>query len=104
LTTPAFPRRGGTRSGWRAGTAARSASSPTARSGSRSAAATDEASCPLDWRLFIPEEWDEDQERRRKAHLPDDIRHVEKWKLALEAIDELRDWGLRPPVILADSG
>jgi SRSO17 transposase len=67
-------------------------------------AATDEASCPLDWRLFIPEEWDEDQERRRKAHLPDDIRHVEKWKLALEAIDELRDWGLRPPVILADSG
>jgi SRSO17 transposase len=67
-------------------------------------AATDEASCPLNWRLFIPVEWDEDQERRREAHLPDDIRHAEKWKLALEAIDELRDWGIRPPVLLADSG
>ena len=30
-------------------------------------AATDVASCPLDWRLFIPEEWDEDSERRAKA-------------------------------------
>jgi hypothetical protein len=23
---------------------------------------SDEASCPLDWRLFIPEEWDEDSD------------------------------------------
>src|SRR5213083_2936688 len=26
-------------------------------------AATDEASCPLDWRLFLPEEWDRDEQR-----------------------------------------
>lgn len=25
-------------------------------------AASEQASCPLDWRLFIPEEWDEDSE------------------------------------------
>jgi SRSO17 transposase len=69
-------------------------------------AATDEASCPLDWRLFLPEEWDEgtdfNRDRRRKAGLADDIHHVEKWRLALEMLDELNDWGLTPPVILAD--
>jgi SRSO17 transposase len=65
-------------------------------------AASDVASCPLDWRLFLPAEWDDDPERRAKAHLPDEIRHTEKWRLALEMIDELREWGLMPPVILAD--
>jgi SRSO17 transposase len=33
-------------------------------------AATDQASCPLDWRLFLPEEWNHDAERRRAAHEP----------------------------------
>jgi SRSO17 transposase len=69
-------------------------------------AATENASCPLDWRLFIPEEWDEDSEfnqaRRAKAKLPEDVHHVEKWRLALEMIDELRGWGIKPPVILGD--
>jgi SRSO17 transposase len=70
-------------------------------------AASEQASCPLDWRLFIPEEWDEDsesnQDRREKAKLPEDIHHVEKWRLALAMIDELRSWGLDPPVLLGDS-
>jgi SRSO17 transposase len=69
-------------------------------------ACSDEASCPLDWRLFVPEEWDEEtkwnKERREKAHLPHDVHHVEKWRLALEMIDELIGWGIEPPVILAD--
>jgi SRSO17 transposase len=67
-------------------------------------AATDEASCRLDWRLFLPAEWDEDRERRRKVHLPAEIRHRPKWRLALAMIDELRSWGLEPPVILGDAG
>jgi SRSO17 transposase len=69
-------------------------------------AATDAASCPLDWRLFIPEEWDDpgefNQDRRAKAKLPEDAHHVEKWRLGLEMIDELIGWGLEPPVVLAD--
>jgi SRSO17 transposase len=69
-------------------------------------ACSDEASCPLDWRLFIPEEWDEDsefnQQRREKAKLPEDVDHVEKWRLALQMIDELCSWGLQPPVVLGD--
>ena len=57
-------------------------------------AATDRASCPLDWRLFLPQEWDDDAERRRKAHVPAGERHRPKWQLALELLDELTDWAL----------
>ncbi|MGH2985217.1 MAG: IS701 family transposase [Solirubrobacterales bacterium] len=67
-------------------------------------AATDQASCPLDWRLFLPEEWDEDEQRRRKAHLPEGLRHEPKWRLALRMIDELREWGLESKPVLADGG
>jgi SRSO17 transposase len=34
-------------------------------------AATDRASCPLSWRIFLPAAWDDDHERRAKAHVPD---------------------------------
>lgn len=67
-------------------------------------AACDAASCPLDWRIFLPEAWDEDLERRGKAHVPDDVRHREKWRLALDMIDELGAWGLVAPLIAADAG
>jgi SRSO17 transposase len=65
-------------------------------------AVTDAASCPLDWRLFLPESWDADAERRRTAHVPDHERHRPKWQLALDLLDELAGWELAPPVVLAD--
>lgn len=65
-------------------------------------AANDDASCPLDWRLFLPEEWDEDQERRAKVHLPAEVRHEPKWRQALSMLDELREWGLDAKPVLAD--
>jgi SRSO17 transposase len=67
-------------------------------------AASDEASCPLDWRVFLPEAWDDDDERRAKAHVPDEVRHREKWRLALDMLDELGEWGLVPPLVCADAG
>jgi len=67
-------------------------------------AASEAASCPLDWRLFLPEAWDEDGERRAKAHLPAEEHHRPKWQLALEMLDELRSWGLSPPPVVADAG
>jgi len=67
-------------------------------------AATDRASCPLDWRIYLPVEWDRDRERRRKAHVPDDVGHAPKWRLALDMIDELRGWGVQPPSVCADAG
>ncbi len=67
-------------------------------------AVTDRASCPLDWRLFLPEEWDADEERRKRAKIPEEVRHREKWRLALDIIDELIAWGLARKVVQADGG
>jgi SRSO17 transposase len=69
-------------------------------------AVTEHASCPLDWRLFVPERWDEPAMATRRAacHLPEQVHHRPKWQLVLDLLDELAGWGLRPPVLLADSG
>lgn len=67
-------------------------------------AVTDRASCPLGWRLFLPEAWDQDTVRRAKAKIPDDVRHVPKWQLALAIADELIAWGLPRRVVQADGG
>ncbi len=58
------------------------------------------ASCAADWRLFCPESWDDKalgdpvaaaraRCRRERARIPGDVRHTEKWRLALEMIDEM---------------
>ena len=67
-------------------------------------AASDRASCPLGWRLFIPESWDQDEVRRRRARIPEDARHVPKWQLALQIIEQLIAWGLPRRVVQADGG
>jgi SRSO17 transposase len=65
-------------------------------------AATPQASCPIDWRLFMPAEWDADP-RREACRVPEGVTHEPKWKLALQMIDELCEWGLTPPVVLGDA-
>jgi SRSO17 transposase len=67
-------------------------------------AVTEQASCPLDWRLFVPESWDDDPDRRAACHLPERVRHRPKWQLGLDMLDELDTWGLAPPVLVADAG
>ncbi|MFI6360216.1 IS701 family transposase [Streptomyces sp. NPDC050743] len=67
-------------------------------------AVTDTASVPLQWRLFLPKEWDSDVDRRRRCRVPDGVGHREKWRLALDTLDELATWGLVPPVVVADAG
>ena len=67
-------------------------------------AASEVASCPIDWRLFLPQAWDDDPERRARAHLPDGERHRAKWRLALEMLDELAGWGVAIPAVVADAG
>lgn len=67
-------------------------------------AATDEASFPLDWRLYVPEAWDDTcaetkeaaasvQARRERAGIPNTVRHRTKWSQALEMIAEISTWG-----------
>ena len=78
---------------------------------------SDHASAAVDWRLFIPDSWDdataEDDEllagairaRRRRAGIPDRVRHKEKWRQALEMLDEVRDrWELPGLPVVADAG
>ena len=78
-------------------------------------AATDAASCPLNWRLYIPESWDDVcldtnenakgiAARRAQAGIPETVRHRTKWSQSLEMIDELASWGHRPPAVVADAG
>jgi SRSO17 transposase len=75
--------------------------------------ATDQESCPINWRLFMPESWDPSSpkasadviQRRAAAGIPDDEHHRPKWQLALECLDEALSWGLPPPpVAVADCG
>ena len=67
-------------------------------------AVTEQASCPLDWRLFLPESWEGDTTRRAACQVPERVRHRPKWQLILDMLDELDQWGLRPPVLVADAG
>lgn len=69
----------------------------------RAPAATDTASCPLQWRLFLPKEWVSDTGRRTVTRVPIEVTHREKWRLALDMLDTLADSGLRPPVVVADA-
>jgi SRSO17 transposase len=67
-------------------------------------AITEHASCPLDWRLFLPEGWDNDHQRRVACHVPEQVHHRPKWQLVLDMLDELAGWELLPPVLVADCG
>ena len=70
------------------------------------------ASCPANWRLFVPERWDprspkataDVAARRARAGIPDEVEHREKWRLGLDMLDEMTGWGLTPPLAVADSG
>ena len=65
--------------GWARSTTARSASSwptpPTA------------GYAPLDRRLYLPEDWADDEARREKCHVPPEVKFQEKWQIALDLLD-----------------
>ena len=88
---------------------------------------TEGSSCAADWRLFCPESWDDTAladpvaaagaaRRRQRAGIPDEVRHREKWRLALDMIEEMAGpcgWGVLDlataaggprPVVSADIG
>ncbi len=66
--------------------------------------ATEQASVPLDWVVYLPESWTRDRARCRKASVPKErMQFSPKWVLALEAIDRVRGWGLPPGVVGADA-
>jgi len=62
------------------------------------------ASLPMAYRLYLPEEWSEDEERRRKAGVPKEIGFKTKPEIALEQIEACCKAGLPRGVVLMDAG
>jgi SRSO17 transposase len=50
--------------------------------------------CPVDIRLFMPKNWENDKARREKAKIPDYIRHQTKPQMALRMIQDLKARGI----------
>ena len=46
--------------------------------------ASREGSVPVDYQLYLPEEWALDAQRRRTAKIPDTVRFATKSQIALE--------------------
>jgi len=57
---------------------------------------------PLDWALYLPEEWCGDPARRRKAKIPDDIAFETKPQLAVGLIERAATWRIPRAPVLGD--
>jgi len=97
-------------------------------------AVTDSASAAINWALFLPKSWDDTtvtdtdtiakiRRRRARCRIPDHLRHQEKWRLALDLLDQILGpvdppagspggagdaavpgWGLAKRPVIADAG
>jgi len=59
---------------------------------------------PVSTRLYLPAEWANDAPRRARAHVPAGSRFQTKSEIALDLLDQARDWGVRFRCVVADSG
>jgi len=66
--------------------------------------ATADASLPIAWRLYLPEAWASDAERRTAAKVPQDVTFKTKPEIALDQVRAAQAAGVPPGVILADAG
>jgi SRSO17 transposase len=66
--------------------------------------ANDAVSLPIAYRLYLPQAWADDPERRKTAKVPDDVTFQTKPQIALDQIRAAQVQGIAPGVILADAG
>jgi SRSO17 transposase len=66
--------------------------------------ASDHASLPVAFRLYLPEPWANDEERRRKAAVPADIAFQTKPQIALDQIRQAIADRVPEGIVLADAG
>jgi SRSO17 transposase len=65
---------------------------------------TEKASMPVAFRLYLPDSWIQDRERRKKTRVPDAMRFQTKPEIALDQIRRARERGIPQGVVLADAG
>lgn len=66
--------------------------------------ANEHASLPVAYRMYLPQAWAQDMDRRSKAGIPDDLEFKTKPQIALEQIKWACDAGLPRGVVLIDAG
>ena len=57
---------------------------------------------PLGWALYLPREWCDDPERRRKAKIPDEVEFKTKPELGVELIERAAGWEIGEAPVLGD--
>ena len=62
------------------------------------------SSLPIAWRLYLPEVWCQDLERRQQAGVPEGVEFQTKPKIALQQIRQAMEQNVPVGVILADAG
>ena len=62
------------------------------------------ASLPVAWRLYLPESWAQDAERRERAGVPEEISFQTKPAIALQQIRRAMEEGIPKAPVVADAG
>jgi SRSO17 transposase len=57
---------------------------------------------PLGWALYLPEDWCEDAERRRKAKIPEEVAFKTKPELGVELVERAAGWDVPKAPVLGD--
>jgi len=57
---------------------------------------------PLGWALYLPEDWCEDAERRRKAKIPGQVEFKTKPELGVELVERAAGWDVPSAPVLGD--
>jgi len=65
--------------------------------------ATEAASLPVAYRLYLPKEWAQDRARRREAGVPPKVRFATKGQIALAQLEQLLAAGAPRHCVLADA-
>src|SRR5271156_5621049 len=65
--------------------------------------ANDAASLPIAWRLYLPQAWADDADRRKAAKVPAEVTFQSKTQIALDQIKTAKAQGVAPGVVLADA-